>query len=180
MIRGELTNLRAIERADAAALFRWFNDPNVIRFWGFGEGIVSLNRVQADLEGWLEDEPALDRPAAVIIESLDGEAIGVAILTEERRQDRGVELSLLIGEPDRWGQGLGSDALSVLIDACFAQWGVHRIEARSEIGNERAHRWLRRAGFQLEGKLRGASFFDYAFHDQLLFSLLANDEAVTA
>ena len=176
MIRGELTNLRAIERPDAAALFRWFNDQEVVRFWGFGEGIVSLNRVQADIESWQEDEARFDRPTALMIETLEGEAIGVAILTEERRQDRCVELSVLIGEPNRWGAGLGSDALSALVDACFAQWGMHRIAARSEIGNERAHRWLRRAGFRAEGTLREASFFDNAFHDQLLFGLLASDE----
>ncbi len=176
MIRGELTNLRAIERPDAAALFRWFNDPAVMRFWGYGEGVVSLNRIQLDIDQWLEDERAADRPAALLIETLDGDAIGVAILAEERRQDRAVELSLLIGEPERWGQGLGSDALGVLVDACFAQWGLHRIAARSEVGNERAHRWLRRAGFQLEGTLRDASFFDNEFHDQLHFGLLATDE----
>jgi RimJ/RimL family protein N-acetyltransferase len=176
VIRGELTNLRAIERPDAAALFQWFNHPLVMRFWGYGEGIVSLNRIQLDVEEWLEEEQAADRPAAMMIESLSGDALGVAILTEERRQDRAVELSLLIGEPHCWGKGFGSDALGVIVDACFAQWGLHRISARSEIGNERAHRWLRRAGFQLEGTLRDASFFDNAFHDQLLFSLLATDE----
>jgi RimJ/RimL family protein N-acetyltransferase len=176
VIRGELTNLRAIERPDAAALFHWFNDAAVMRFWGYGEGIVSLNRIQTDIERWLEDEQAADRPAALIIESLTGDALGIAILTEERRQDRAVELSLLIGESDRWGKGFGSDALAVLVDACFAQWGLHRIAARSESGNERAHRWLRRAGFRLEGTLRDASFFDNAFHDQLLFSLLQTDE----
>jgi RimJ/RimL family protein N-acetyltransferase len=69
--------------------------------------------------------------------------------------------------------------LSALVDACFAQWGMHRIAARSEIGNERAHHWLRRAGFQDEGTLRDASFFDNAFHDQLLFALLATDKVTT-
>ena len=149
-----------------------------MRYWGYGEGIVSLNRIQRDIERWLDDERVNDRPAAFLIETIEGDPVGFAIFTETRRQDRAVELSMLIGAPDQWGQGLGSDALGALVDACFAQWGVHRISARCEQGNERAQQWLRRAGFQREGTLREASFFDNAFHDQVLFSLLASDGAV--
>lgn len=175
MIRGELTNLRALERPDAAALFLWLNRPDVLRWWGFGEAAISRSRIEEDIEGWLEDERRLGRPVAFIIEELNGEPVGFAILREERRLDRSAELSLLIGEPARWGVGLGSDALAVLIDASFDAWGLHRVAAKSEAANERAHRWLRRAGFAREGTLRDASFYDGAFHDQLVFGLLATD-----
>lgn len=179
MIRGELTNLRAIERPDAAALFRWLNDPDVMRHWGAGEAVVSRSAVETDIEKWLHQEQSLGHPAAFLIESLEGDPIGFAVLTQDRRQDRSVELSLLIGEPSRWGAGLGTDALEALVDACFCQWSMHRISARSEAFNVRAHRWLRRAGFTQEGVLRDASFFDAQFHDQLLFGLLESDRAGT-
>lgn len=164
-----------MERPDAAALFHWFNNPGAMRHWGFGEAVVSRARIEDDVEGWLEVERTNGHPAAFIIEDLDGDPIGIAILREDRRQDRAVEISLLIGEPERWGQGLGSDALAALVDACFTEWGLHRLTAKSEADNERAHRWLRRAGFRCEGALREASFYDGAFHDQLLFGLLATD-----
>ncbi len=176
VIRGEFVNLRAIERSDAAALFRWFNDPDVMRFWGFGDTAISLNRLQTDVAGWLEDERDLGRPAALMIESLEQDPLGIVILTGERLQDRAIELSMMIGEANLWGRGLGSDALETVVDVCFAQWNIHRISAKSEVGNVRAHRWLRRAGFLLEGTLRDASFFNNAFHDQLSFARLATDE----
>jgi RimJ/RimL family protein N-acetyltransferase len=164
-----------MERPDSAALFHWLNDPAVMLWWGFGEAVVSRARIDEEIEGWLRDERDRGRTVAFMIEDLDHEPVGFAVLREDRAQDRVAELSLLIGEPERWGRGLGSDALDALVDASFAQWGLHRLTAKSEADNERAHRWLRRAGFRCEGTLREASFYDGAFHDQLLFGLLATD-----
>lgn len=180
MLRGELTNLRAIERPDVAALLLWLNQPEVMRWWGFGEALISRARIETEVEAWLDEERRTLRPAALMIDALDHSPVGLAILRGDRTRDRSLELSLLIGEPERWGQGLGTDALETLIDLCFDQWGVHRLTARSEAGNERAHRWLRRAGFQHEGTLREASFYDGQFHDQLIFGLLASDREETA
>lgn len=175
MIRGELVNLRAVERSDAPCLYRWFNDPEVMRYWGLADATVSLAELQRRLEEWLAREAELGRPAAFIIETLDGEPLGLLLTSGESQQHRSLELSLVIGERERWGRGLGTDALEAFLDACFAQWGIHRVWLRSEAFNERAHRLYRRCGFRQEAVLRQASFVDGQFHDVLIFSRLADD-----
>ena len=179
MIPGEMVNLRAVERHDAPLIHRWLNDPLMMRGWGWSAPARSLQDVAQQVEGWLLEEPILGRPAALIVETMDGEAVGLAILRGERPEARAVELSLLIAA-DRWGQGLGADALHTLLDAGFDAWGVHRVGVRVEAGNARALALYRRCGFQEEGTLRQAAFIDGAHADIRLFSLLAPEWATRA
>ena len=175
MIRGELVDLRAVERGDVALLHRWLNDPAVMRGWGTSAPAVSLGEVQREVEGWLAEEVALSRPVGLVTETLEGEPVGLIVLRPDRPEARSVELSLLIGEPDRWGQGLGTDALRTALDACFSGWNLHRVWLRSEVSNDRAHRLYARCGFRQEGVLRQAAFLDGHYEDVLVFGLLAEE-----
>ena len=68
MIRGELVNLRAVERPDATILHRWLNDPATIRGWGLSAPAISLAEVQRQVEGWLGKVAALGRPVGLVVE----------------------------------------------------------------------------------------------------------------
>lgn len=175
MLRGELTNLRAVERTDSRTLYRWFNDPAVMEGWGLPDATVSHHEVQRRLEGWLADEERLQRPAAFVIEDLEGNEFGFVLLSGYEAPHAACEVSLLIGETAEWGKGYAADALATLIDACFEHWQVFRLWLRVEPANERAVRLYERAGFRREAVLRDASYHDGRFHDLVLCSLLATD-----
>lgn len=179
MIRGELVDLRAVERTDATLVHTWLNDPAVMRGWGASAPAMSLAEAQRQIEGWIAEEATLGRPAALIIETPEDEAIGLVVLRSERLEARGVELSLLIGDAERWGQGLGTDAVQTALDACFGGWNLHRVWLRSEAWNVRAHRLYERCGFRQEGTLRQAAFLDGRYEDVLLFGLLAEEWAAS-
>jgi RimJ/RimL family protein N-acetyltransferase len=172
MIRGELVNLRAVERTDAPDVVRWFNDPDLMRYWGIGDATASSNDIQRQIESWLDEETRLGRPASLIVETLDGAAIGLVVLSEYRPDDRSAALSLLIGDRTHWGKGLGSDTLRTLVDSCFSSWNLHRVWLRTEAFNERALRLYRGRGFTHEATLRDATYLDGEYHDVLVFSLL--------
>ncbi len=172
VIRGEKVNLRAVERADAPLIWRWWNDPAVMRYWGAPESTVSLAEVERRVEEWLQDERDAGRPGCLIVETLEGEAIGQVVLSEYRPEARSVVLSLMIGETVWWGQGYGTDLVKTILGACFDTWNLHRVVVRSETSNERAHRLYARCGFTLEATLRDAAFFDGRFEDVLVFGIL--------
>jgi RimJ/RimL family protein N-acetyltransferase len=172
MIRGELVNLRAVERADAPDLYRWFNDPELMRFWGVPDATVSSHEVQRRIEQWLDEEVRLGRPVCLIVEPLDAESVGLVVVGEYRADHGSAALSLLIGDRDRWGQGLGGDALRTVVDTGFTSWNLHRLWLRAEAFNERAHRLYHRCGFVHEATLREATYLDGAYHDVLIFGLL--------
>jgi RimJ/RimL family protein N-acetyltransferase len=171
MIPGETINLRAVERHDVPLLHRWFNDPVVMDGWGWSAPARSIQYVAGQVEDWLARETACDRPEAFIAESLAGDPIGLVVARVDRSEARSVELSLLV-DADHWGQGFGIDMMQTILEACFADWGVHRIGVRVEEGNERALALYRRLGFIEEGRLRQAAFRDGQHADVLLFGQL--------
>jgi RimJ/RimL family protein N-acetyltransferase len=173
VIRGELLNLRAAERGDALLLHRWLNDPDVMRGWGSPDHTVSLAEIGQRLESWLQEEAALGRPSCLLAETLEGEPVGFALISLYQSEPRAVELSLMIGDPTRWGQGLGGDLLRAILGACFETWGLHRVWLRTEAGNARAHRLYQANGFVHEGTLREAAFLDGRHENVLVYGLLA-------
>jgi RimJ/RimL family protein N-acetyltransferase len=175
VIKGELVNLRAADRHDATDLYRWFNNPDVMRYWGLPSSSPSLTEIQRQIEAWLDLEERLGRPTSLIVETLEGKAVGLIQLSEYKPESRSTELSFFIGEPNLWGRGIGADMLEAVIETCFDEWNLRRISARSEAFNERAQRLFKRCGFVHEATLREASFFEGAFHDVLTFGLLASD-----
>ncbi len=180
MIPGERINLRAVERRDSPIIHRWFNDPAVMRGWGWSAVARSPESVSHEVEAWLALEPMLGRPAALVAETLEGDAVGLVLLQIDRPEAHSVDLSLLVGDSLNWGTGLGGDLLQTTLDACFAAWGIHRVGVRVEEENARALALYRRAGFQDEGRLRQAAFHDGRHADILLLSLLAPEWATYA
>lgn len=176
MLEGELTNLRAIERGDLELIYRWLDDSELMRWWGYGARAISLASVQDGIEQWLEQERALGHPVAFVIESLEGEATGLLVLSDIQPVDRSAELSCFLASAFR-EQGRGRDALETLFDAAFEQWNYHRITARCEAHNERAHAFFMANGFELEGRLRQARFIDGDWSDILVFGRIREEKA---
>lgn len=66
----------------------------------------------------------------------------------------GVKVGLLLA-PDRWGQGLGTEAVQAMVDVAFALTEVGHVEAAVRVVNPAARRVFERCGFAYEGTLLG-------------------------
>jgi ribosomal-protein-alanine N-acetyltransferase len=76
---------------------------------------------------------------------------------------------------DHSGKGLMTQALRLVLDFCFGDLGLHRVEAACLPSNEPSQRLLRRCGFGEDGYARKYLKIRGQWHDHLLFSLLAED-----
>jgi RimJ/RimL family protein N-acetyltransferase len=74
-----------------------------------------------------------------------------------------------------WGSGLFLDAATQVLDFAFDQVGVLRLEARAAVVNGRGNGALRKTGAVQEGVLRRSFHRGGQFHDQVLWSILAED-----
>lgn len=74
--------------------------------------------------------------------------------------------------PEFRGRGYGSEAQRLLVCYLFAHTQVNRIEATTEITNLAEQRALEKAGFTREGVLRGTTFRQGTWHDQVIYSVL--------
>jgi RimJ/RimL family protein N-acetyltransferase len=77
--------------------------------------------------------------------------------------------------PEFRGRGCGSEAQQLLVRYLFAHTQFNRIEATTEITNIAEQRALEKAGFTREGVLRGTTFRQGRWHDQVIYSVLRDE-----
>lgn len=75
------------------------------------------------------------------------------------------------------GQGYMSEAARRGIQFMFQDWGMHRLEADYQPGNERSGRLLRRLGFQIEGYARDYLYINGAWRDHIKMALASGNDA---
>ena len=173
MLRGERVVLRAIERADVADLHTWGRDPAV---WPLTSDQPWTPTTVADAEKqydegtrWRADDK--DVPFAI---EVDGRLVGSVALFDLDLLSRRAQLGMLLG-PDFRGQGLGRDAIAVVLRYAFAHRGLHRVALEVLADNEPAVRCYRACGFVEEGRLRDDAWVDGRFVDQLRMAVLSTD-----
>lgn len=90
------------------------------------------------------------------------------------RRDRRVEIGYEL-HSGYWRRGIMSEATEAVVQFCFEQLDVHRVEADVVEGNAASAALLTKLGFTLEGNWRERVFKRGAFHGLWQFGLLAPD-----
>jgi RimJ/RimL family protein N-acetyltransferase len=72
------------------------------------------------------------------------------------------------------GRGLSTDIVRVLCHYGFTVRGLHRLQIETLADNAAMIGAATRAGFVLEGTLRGAAWVSGSFADEVIFGLLAD------
>jgi RimJ/RimL family protein N-acetyltransferase len=172
MITGEKVRLRAFREDDLKNSVAWLNNPTVTRYllnmrpWSLVEEKAWLDRVMKN------EDPS---SATFVIETNDGEYVGSAGLMHIDPRNRAAEAGIVIGRPEEWGRGQGTDAMKTLLKHGFEELNLHRIALRVYTFNERAIRSYQKLGFVEEGRLRQAMFRHGAWHDVILMAILADE-----
>ena len=174
MILGEQVRLRAVERDDLPRFVEWLNNPEVRR--GLARYLpLSL----AEEERWFEDSlqvPPAERPFSIDVRQ--GEAwqhIGGASLMHIDARARHAEVGIHIGDAGVWGQGLGTQAMCLILRHGFETLNLNRVYLRVYEDNSRALAVYRRLGFREEGRLRQDRFLEGKYWDTLLMGLLKSE-----
>jgi RimJ/RimL family protein N-acetyltransferase len=74
-----------------------------------------------------------------------------------------------------WGTGIFQASARMLFDFVFEELGLHRLEARAAVRNGRANGAARKVGAVPEGVARQGLHCRGRYHDQLMWSILAED-----
>jgi RimJ/RimL family protein N-acetyltransferase len=65
-------------------------------------------------------------------------------------------VAIALGEREYWGKGYGTDAMRVILRYGFEELNLHRVGLIVFEYNPRARRSYEKAGFEYEGRIRGA------------------------
>jgi len=144
-------SLRAFAPGDAAAVHRWFNNP---------EATATLMEqrsgfTEPDAAAWVGramDDSGEDRKYAIVVEG-QSEPVGFTALYGLFRQTA-PELGALIGDDVR-GKGVGRRAEALTIAKAFDEFAAHRVYGRIPAHNEAAKRVVTSLGWKHEGTMRG-------------------------
>jgi RimJ/RimL family protein N-acetyltransferase len=176
MIDGKLTILRAIEREDLDALWRWSNDPAVMYFWTEPYKVMSRAELDARYDG-------LSGPGGhshwLMITARDedgpGEPIGRIGYVELDRRNRHAEIALMIGERAYWSRGFGTDAVTAYLAYLFHEFNLHKVYLRVEEYNARAQRAYEKCGFRRDGVFREHTFLGGRYYDSIIMSITEDE-----
>lgn len=171
MIRGTRVNLRAVEPSDYLLLARWLNDPDVMVNWGRPGNTLSLQEVEQSERS----QAARSNSRKYIIETSDGTPIGQIDYYDLDWQNRSAWVSIMIGEPEYWSGGYGTDAMRALLGYLFRQLDLQRVALTAHESNVRAQRSYAKNGFVAEGTLRDWAFFDGTWVNGVLMSVLKDE-----
>jgi len=163
--------LRSVSSDDYEPLFRWVNDRATRIQSGAFKPVSWLEHKE-----WIERILlAKDTELLIIANWEDESAIGHVLLTDISTVHRSCSLTIRIGSEVDRNRGLGTEAMSLLLEYAWRDMGINRIQLTVRTDNERARRSYLKSGFRYEGTMRNAVFIDGKFRDLELMAILRSD-----
>jgi RimJ/RimL family protein N-acetyltransferase len=171
MIQGDLVGLGPLRADLAEAYQRWVNELRVTRTLSLPSMPMTLEMEQGWLEGALRGGDAI----FTIYELESMRPIGNTGLHGIDRHDGTASFGIMIGEPDAWGKGYGTEATRLILGYGFDVLGLYNIQLEVYANNARAIRAYERAGFKRIGSRRGARRIGRERCDVILMDVVADE-----
>lgn len=165
--------IRAIDAADAPALFEIFSDPEVTRYWSSPPlpDLAAARALADDIAECVRTRTLLQWG---ITRRGETRVVGTCTLAAWNQQHRRAEIGFALHRGE-WGQGLIAEAGTAVLAFGFDALDLHRIEADVDPRNAASIRLLERWGFQREGLLRERYLQSGELQDALFLGLLRRE-----
>lgn len=170
-LEGEKVILRPFEGEDLQSLIMW---NNLQELRGLTGQVYPESRSSADQ--WFERmQTDKNRVWFAVVRKSDGKMVGEAGLLRMFSPWRTTDLTMIIGDEAARGQGLGTEAIVLLMDYAFGYLGFHRISIGVVGFNERALTFYEKVGFRREGIQRDGYYYNHQFSDFIMMSILEDE-----
>jgi RimJ/RimL family protein N-acetyltransferase len=172
-IEGDLIYLREVRITDVNDnYYRWLNDPDVTRY-------LETRYIPRSLDNIREYVVAMDGKSDEIFLAIclkENELhIGNIKLGPINWVHRFADISLLIGEKEYWGRGIGSEAIGILSEFAFDVLNLNKLRSGCYADNVGSAKAFIKARFIQEGTLKKQWQLNGRFQDELLFGLCHED-----
>jgi [ribosomal protein S5]-alanine N-acetyltransferase len=171
MLRGDQIRLRPVQERDLEALYSSMN--NLVHrgaFFPLGLHSESKFRREFDEHGfWSKDEGML------LVVDPDDEIVGEIEFFPITNYLVGYELSYLLFGEEHAGKGYATEAVQLLTGYLFARLRINRLQLNIHPDNEPSRRVATKAGYTLEGLMRGCWFHRGSYHDLEIWSILRDE-----
>lgn len=168
----ERTLLRDFSRTDIPTWYTWFNDEDVTKFMNKG---FFPNTETAQLEFFESISRSESDVQFAMVSKKDDELMGVVGIHNIDWIHRHGDMSIVVGNRDYWGQGIASEAISVVCEHAFSKLNLHKLTAGLWEPNVPCRRAFERSGFVVEGTMREQFFCEDNYVDEIRLGLLRSD-----
>lgn len=161
ILTGNKVSLRPIERGDLEKLNQWKNDEAVYQNLGGGFMPVSIHIQEKWMDSLMDTTGNNKR---FMIETHEGEAIGMIGLYSINWIHRTCELGIFIGEKEQQGKGYGKEAYQLLERFAESYLNLRKIKAFVVADNASATKMYDRLGFRKAGELLKERYINGTYH----------------
>ncbi len=163
--------LRQISEADIDGYYRLRTEPEVMRYLDRAPA-RDRDDALASLRNILRDESRGDGIVWAMALSEHAPCVGTVGYWRTQKEHYRAEIGYAL-LPEHWRRGLMTEALRAILDFGFDHIGLHSVEANVNPNNAASIQLLTSRGFVKEAHFRENYFFDGAFLDSAIYSLLA-------
>ncbi len=164
--------LRELRLSDAASLLQMLSTEEVSRF--ISPPPTTLDGFERFI-AWTHQERNAGRYICYgVVPAGCDQAVGVIQVRQLGVSMDIVEWGFAIAS-QFWGTGVFQASARAVLAFTFAVLGTTRVEARSSVHNGRGNGALQKLGATREGILRKSFFKEGVYHDQVLWSIVAED-----
>lgn len=172
MPEGKRVRLRALTPADVPRWASWFNDAAVTAAMNKGAFPVTEAQ-QTEFLGRISASPT-DIQFAVVSKD-DDTLVGTIGIHKIDWIHRHASISVVIGERQYWGRGLGTEAVGLVVRHAFTKLNLHRLTAGMWAPNEGSRHCFEQNGFRREGTLRESFSYEGRYVDEYVYGLLQQE-----
>ena len=172
-LQASRVSLRWLTEQDTGALFGIFSNPEVMRFWSCTP-YCDVAEAAALLSEIHDGFAAKTLFQWGVVSNENDTVIGTCTLFKLDPANHRAEIGYVLGR-EHWGKGYMAEALERLLEFCFEDLGMTRIEADVDPDNLPSIKSLERLGFQREGYLRERWHVGGKVMDSVLYGLLKRE-----
>ncbi|MFX0036314.1 MAG: GNAT family N-acetyltransferase [Candidatus Hermodarchaeota archaeon] len=174
MLIGKRIKLSPIKREYIESFLKWFNDPEITQYL-----IMYRPLTRMEEEDWIENlknrEDTIAFSIIISDEDILEKLIGGCDLHNINWKNRVAELGIVIGEKEFQNEGLGTEAIELLLEYGFNTVNLNRIEIVVYDYNARAIKSYTKVGFIEEGTKRQFMWHNGSYHDAIIMGILAEE-----
>lgn len=169
----EQVYLREISKDDVGIINSWRSNRQLIESLGAGFRYINKSVDEAWFESYLNNRSSNVRLA--VCDQSTGNIVGVVYLLGIDWVNRSCEFSIMIGNSNDRGKGVGKYATNQALLHAFEDLNLNRITLTVLESNERALSLYKKSGFKIEGILRDSVYKSGRYHNMVTMALLKSD-----
>jgi RimJ/RimL family protein N-acetyltransferase len=137
--------------SDAWKIIEWLEDTDITRYLNEGQNVGnSIRQVMSRVNLPVLTHLFNQNGSFFILTTIEKEPIGFLKLVPKGNS---AEMVIVIGDKEKWGKGLGSNAIFQGLKQAFFEWRVDEVVAKINLKNYRSIRVFKKVGFKKEKEL---------------------------